>query len=92
MTQQATKTIRTNESHNLTVEVDYKVPGKGDELRIFGTSIILTEDMVPKADYIFVDGKYKVQAALGKSGSNFGNIVFVGNGYTWRKGEFFKAV
>jgi len=77
----------------ISVDVDFYVPRKGDTLHVYGTDIVLTEDMKPgvAVDY---DGEKYVGSPL-MTEETEPRLVFQGKGligshstgFTWRKGE-----
>ncbi|MHC4103992.1 MAG: hypothetical protein ACYSR9_03560 [Planctomycetota bacterium] len=74
----------------VTAEIDFDVPKAGDTLNIYGHEYTLKKDMRLGVDITYNEelGKYEGVPKRTTDGKN--NLVFYGDRFSWRKGEYYK--
>jgi hypothetical protein len=82
------KHTRKTEKHGeVTAVTNYDIPRKGDTIYSYGFEFVLEEDMKMRIDWDFDQDTKKYIPKPMTDGN--GNIVFIGQDITWRKGESF---
>ena len=69
----------------------YKTPRKGDSLFIYGTKIVLAEDMMLAVEFSYNEELKKYEGSPKKTIEGTPRLVFYGSGYSWRFGEYFES-
>jgi hypothetical protein len=75
----------------VSAEVDFEIPKAGDTIHIYGTAIVLKQDMKVGLDFTYNEETRKYQAVPLRTTDGTNRLCFYADGFSWRPGEYFTA-